>query len=164
MAKSDKPKAAKAAPSSSPPAPGRASDAMESLQAKFPFHKRFVRRKVQVRIEVERLSDAINSSTVNISPSGLCFLSWSQLEESEGMRVLIYVPRGKEVELLKVRARVVWQQSRDGQWFVGAAFEQFAPGDERRLRAWLVELGQKVEPPPAGVSPMSGSPSAPGKS
>ena len=56
------------------------------------------------------------------------------------MRVLLYLPRGKEVEILKVAARQVWQEP-DGEAFrVGAAFEQFAPGDERRIKTWLKEL------------------------
>ena len=57
------------------------------------------------------------------------------------MRILLYIPRGKEVEILKVRARMVWQEDHEDEKFrVGAAFEQFAPGDERRLRAWLIDL------------------------
>jgi hypothetical protein len=110
-------------------------------QAQYPFHKRFVRRPVEIRIEVERFSEAIASSSVNISPSGICYKIAEPLEQNEHMRVLLYVPRGKEVEILKVRARAVWQEPYDDGFRVGAAFEQFAPGDERRLRQWLLELG-----------------------
>lgn len=114
-----------------------------ALQAKYPFHKRFVRKPVQIRVEVERFSEAQASSSVNISPSGLCFLLQESLEQDEEMRILLYIPRGKEVEILKVKARMVWQEQRDedeGQFRIGAKFEQFAPGDERRLRSWLIDL------------------------
>lgn len=109
-------------------------------QAKYPFHKRFVRKAIEIRIEVERFQEALASSSVNISPSGICFQIADPLEQGERMRVLLYVPRGKEVEILKVQARMVWHEISGEGWRVGAAFEQFAPGDERRLRAWLLEL------------------------
>lgn len=110
-------------------------------QAKFPFHKRFVRKAIEIRVEVERFSEALASSSVNISPSGMCFKIGSPLEQGERMKILLYVPHGKEVEILKVQARMVWQEPDEGElWRVGAAFEQYAPGDERRLRAWLLEL------------------------
>ncbi|MCC7382471.1 MAG: PilZ domain-containing protein [Deltaproteobacteria bacterium] len=109
-------------------------------QAKYPFHKRFVRKAIKIRVEVERFQEALASSSVNISPSGICFKIDEPLEQGERMRVLLYVPRGKEVEILKVQARMVWQEPQDEGWRVGAAFEQFAPGDERRIRAWLIEL------------------------
>jgi hypothetical protein len=124
--------------SGGPPAAG--ADVAEQ-QAKYPFHKRFVRKPVEIRIEVERFSEALASSSVNISPSGICFKLAEPLEQNELMRVLLYIPRGKEVEILKVRARMVWQEPFEDAFRVGAAFEQFAPGDERRLRAWLLELG-----------------------
>jgi len=37
---------------------------------------------------------------------------------------------------------MVWLEPKEDEGFrIGAAFEQFAPGDERRIRAWLLELG-----------------------
>lgn len=120
-----------------------ADDQTTDLQKeKFPFHKRFVRKPVEIRVEVERFQEALASSSVNISPSGICFEIGQPLEQNENIRVLLYIPRGKEVEILKVRARMVWQDQKDSNWRVGAAFEQFAPGDERRIRSWLLELGQ----------------------
>lgn len=111
---------------------------------RFPFHKRFVRKRVEIRVEVERFQESLASSSVNISPSGICFELAQPLEMGEQIRVLLYIPRGKEVEILKVRARMVWQEQKeeDTGFRVGAAFEQFAPGDERRIRSWLLELGQ----------------------
>lgn len=117
-------------------------DSTSFQKEKFPFHKRFVRKRVEIRVEVERFQEALASSSVNISPSGICFEIGQPLEAAEQIRVLLYIPRGKEVEILKVRARAVWQEQKDDSWRVGAAFEQFAPGDQKRLRAWLLELGQ----------------------
>jgi len=119
---------------------------MGDEKAKYDFHKRFVRKPVEIRIEVERFSEALASKSVNISPSGICFVINESLELNERCRILLYIPRGKEVEILKVQGRVVWVEDADdddepGMFRVGAAFEVFAPGDERRLRSWLLELG-----------------------
>jgi hypothetical protein len=120
-------------------------------QAQYPFHKRFVRKPVQIRVEVERFQEGLASSSVNISPSGICFEIAQSLEDGERFRVLLYIPRGKEVEILKVSARLVWQEPRDGGSFrIGAAFEQFAPGDERRVRQWLLEIGPESPKPATG--------------
>jgi c-di-GMP-binding flagellar brake protein YcgR len=114
----------------------------DAKKEQFPFHKRFVRKPIEIRVEVERFQEALASSSVNISPSGICFELDQFLEEEEQIRVLLYVPKGKEVEILKVRAAVVWQEPREGgKQRVGARFEQFAPGDQKRIRQWLVELG-----------------------
>jgi hypothetical protein len=105
------------------------------------FHKRFLRKPVNIRVEVERFQQGLESASVNMSPSGICLELDEPLEENERFRVLLYIPRGKEVEILKVSARMVWQQIQDsGKWRIGAAFMQFAPGDAKRIRQWLLEL------------------------
>lgn len=113
---------------------------IDAQKEKYPFHKRFVRKPVEIRIEVERFQEALKSSSVNISPSGICFLIADPLEHNEQIRILLYIPHGKEVDILKVRARMVWQEPKEELFLVGAAFEQFAPGDERRIRQWLLDL------------------------
>lgn len=123
---------------------------INSKKAQYPFHKRFLRKPVEIRVEVERFQEGLESSSVNMSPSGICFSLAEPLEDSERFRVLLYIPRGKEVEILKVSARQVWQEMRDdGTYHIGAAFEQFAPGDERRIRQWLLEVDSPTPAQPA---------------
>jgi hypothetical protein len=125
---------------------GQGDPGTAAAKEKYPFHKRFVRKRVEIRVEVERFQEALASSSVNISPSGICFEIAEALEANEQIRVLLYIPRGKEVEILKVRARMVWQEPKEEEGYrVGAAFEQFAPGDERRIRQWLLELGSDAK-------------------
>lgn len=115
---------------------------------KYDFHKRFLRKPVEIRVEVERFQEGLASSSVNMSPSGICFDVGEPLEEDEHFKVLLYIPRGKEVEILKVEARMVWQEPVDNGLFrTGAAFTKFAPGDERRIRQWLLELGKEEKKP-----------------
>ncbi|MBX2814328.1 MAG: PilZ domain-containing protein [Myxococcales bacterium] len=111
--------------------------------------KRFLRKPVEIRVEVERYQEGLSSTSINMSPSGICFELPEPLEDGERFRVLLYIPQGKEVEILKVSARMVWQELRDdGRFRVGAAFEQFAPGDERRIRQWLLDVDKNPPPPP----------------
>ena len=116
---------------------------------KIPFHKRFLRKQVEIRVEVERFQEGLSSTSINMSPSGICFELPEPLEDNERFRVLLYIPQGKEVEILKVSARAVWQEMRDnGNFRVGAAFVQFAPGDERRIKQWLLDVDKNPPPPP----------------
>jgi len=118
---------------------------IEERKQSFPFHKRFLRKPVHIRVEVERFQEGLESQSVNMSPSGICFELHTPLEDDERFRVLLYIPRGKEVEILKVTARQVWQERSEDRWRVGAAFVQFAPGDERRIRQWLLEFAPEPE-------------------
>lgn len=114
-----------------------------------PRLKRFLRKPVEIRVEVERFSEGLPSISINMSPTGVCFELDEPLEENERFKVLLYIPRGKEWEILKVSARMVWQELREsGKFRVGAAFVQFAPGDERRIRQWLLEVDKNPPPPP----------------
>lgn len=121
----------------------------EDKKENFDFHKRFLRKPVEIRIEVERFQEGVASTSVNMSPSGIGFKLAEPLEEGERFNVLLYIPRRKEVDILKVQARCVWLEPQPtGQFMIGAAFEKFAPGDERRIRQWLLELGTDDAPPP----------------
>jgi hypothetical protein len=111
--------------------------------------KRFKRKSVEIRVEVERYQEGLSSVSINMSPSGICFELDQPLEDGEHFKVLLYIPHGKEVEILKVSARMVWQELRDdGRFRVGAAFTQFAPGDEKRIRQWLIDVEKNPPPPP----------------
>ncbi len=122
---------------------------LQDKKEKYDFLKRFLRKPVEIRVEVERFQEGLASTSINMSPSGICFNITEPLEEDERFNVLLYIPRGKEVDILKVQARVVWSEMGDDNLFrTGAAFEKFAPGDERRIRTWLLELGSKTEMPP----------------
>lgn len=120
----------------------------EDKKEKFDFHKRFLRKPVEIRIEVERFQEGLATTSVNMSPSGICFELSEPLAEDERFNVLLYIPRGKEVDILKVQARCVWQETQaEGRFRIGAAFEKFAPGDERRIRHWLLELNRDDDGP-----------------
>jgi c-di-GMP-binding flagellar brake protein YcgR len=108
---------------------------------KHPYHKRYARMPIEVRVEVEALTESITTRTRNVSAGGISFECGSEIQIGDPMNVLLYIPRSKEVELLKVHSEAVWCDEQQGLFVVGAAFRKFAPGDQRRLRQWLLEYG-----------------------
>lgn len=115
---------------------------LEELKEKHPYHKRYARMPIEIRVEVEALTESITTRTRNISAGGISFECGSEIQVGDPMNVLLYIPRGKEVDLLKVQSEAVWCDEQQGLFIVGSAFRKFAPGDERRLRQWLIEYGQ----------------------
>ena len=62
------------------------------------------------------------------------------VEVVQQIHVLIYIPRGREVDLLKIKGEVIWvRREEDRSFLVGSTFTRFAPGDERRLRQYLLQ-------------------------
>ncbi len=124
-------------------------------KSEHPYHKRFIRRKIEIRVEVERLTEAINTSTLNISIGGISFQASVPLEMNEPVRILLYIPRKKDVELIKIESKVMWCEARNERFEMGAQFMRFSPGDQKRMRTWLQEV--------AVESPNYGPPAIPGK-
>lgn len=105
-----------------------------------PCKKRMKRVRVEVRLDVEVGEETKPATAVNLSPSGIGFTSVEPIELGARHPLILYLPEGKhEMMLLRLEARTVWQQPIDDGYAHGAAFEAFAPGDARRLKAWLLE-------------------------
>lgn len=115
----------------------------DSAKRQHPFHKRYARLPIEIRVEVEALTESITTRTRNISAGGISFECGTEIHVGDPMNVLLYIPQGKELELLKVQSQAVWCDEAQGLFTVGSAFRKFAPGDERRLRLWLLENGPK---------------------
>ncbi len=49
------------------------------------------------------------------------------------INILLYIPVSKDIELLKISS-----EDQGGSWMVGAKFV-IAPGDQKRLREWLLD-------------------------
>ena len=121
-----------------------AKDAKDAKE-QHPFHKRYARKPIEIRVEVEALTESITTRTRNVSAGGISFECGSEIQVGDPMNVLLYIPRGKEVELLKVQSEAVWCDEKQGLFTVGSAFRKFAPGDERRLRQWLLKYGTESD-------------------
>jgi hypothetical protein len=131
-----------AAPATPPPAPVRGP--------------RHLRAPIEIRIEITARNQSFTTTSRNIALGGISFESQQQFRVGDLVNVLLYIPVKKELELLKVASEIVWVEDLGGSWMCGSAFRKFAPGDERRLREWLLEC---VRAQRAGATP-GGTPAA----
>lgn len=100
---------------------------------------RHLRAPIEVRVEVSCGSQSFTTTTRNMAVGGISFEILEELHVGDPINLILYLPVDKELELLKVSSDVVWVEDQDGSWMVGAAYRKFAPGDEKRLRDWLLE-------------------------
>ena len=118
------------------PATAKAAGRVAHPQEKTTRH---LRAPIEIRVEITARSQSFTTTSRNIAIGGISFEANQELRTGDLVNVLLYIPVKKELDLLKVASEVVWVEDLNGSWMVGAAFRKFAPGDERRLRAWLIE-------------------------
>jgi len=104
-----------------------------------PTTTRHLRAPIEIRVEITARSQSFTTTSRNIAVGGISFESNQEFRVGDLVNVLLYIPVKKELDLLKVASEVVWEEDLQGSFMIGAAFRKFAPGDERRLRAWLLE-------------------------
>jgi Tfp pilus assembly protein PilZ len=100
---------------------------------------RHLRAPIEIRIEVTKKSQAFTATTRNLAIGGVSFETMEKFKINNKINILLYIPVNKELELLKATSKVVWIKKDFGAYAVGAAFKKFAPGDQKRLRDWLLE-------------------------
>jgi PilZ domain len=106
---------------------------------------RHLRAPIEIRIEITVGPQSFTATSRNLALGGVSFETLEKLSVKDKVNVLLYIPVKKELELLKAAADIVWIEDQSGSYMVGAAFRKFAPGDQKRLREWLLEcvLAQK---------------------
>jgi hypothetical protein len=119
---------------------------------------RHLRAPIEIRVEITARSQSFTTTSRNIALGGISFESQQEFRVGDLVNVLLYIPVKKELELLKCASEIVWVEDLGGSWMCGSAFRKFAPGDERRLREWLLE---SVRAQKAGlIGGMSAAPEA----
>lgn len=103
------------------------------------YQPRHRRAPIEIRIEITANNQSFTTTSRNIAAGGISFESQEPFRVGDFVNVLLYIPVKKDLELLKVASEIVWAEEDMGSWMVGAAFRKFAPGDEKRLREWLLE-------------------------
>ena len=104
-----------------------------------PTTTRHLRAPIEIRVEITARSQSFTTTSRNIALGGISFEANQEFRTGDLVNILLYIPVKKELDLLKVASEIVWVEDLNGSWMVGAAFRKFAPGDEKRLRAWLLE-------------------------
>lgn len=100
---------------------------------------RHLRAPIEIRIEVTLGPQSFTATSRNLAIGGVSFETLEELNAGDEIHVLLYIPVSKDIELLKISSEVVWSEEQGGSWMVGAKFVKFAPGDQKRLREWLLE-------------------------
>src|SRR6187549_3382623 len=100
---------------------------------------RHLRAPIEIRIEVTLGPQSFTATSRNLAIGGVSFETLEQLNVGDKVNILLYIPVSKDIELLKAASEVVWSEDQGGSWMVGAKFLKFAPGDQKRLREWLLE-------------------------
>lgn len=100
---------------------------------------RHLRAPIEIRIEITRGFQSFTTTSANLSIGGASFETLEKFTKGELVNILLYIPVNKELELLKAASEIVWSKDERGSWMIGAAFRKFAPGDQKRLREWLLE-------------------------
>lgn len=106
---------------------------------------RHLRAPIEIRIEITQGLQSFTATSRNLALGGVSFESLQEFQVGDKVNILLYIPIKKELELLKAASEVVWAEDQQGSWMMGAAFRKFAPGDQKRLREWLLDcvLAQK---------------------
>jgi len=100
---------------------------------------RHLRAPIEIRIEITVGPQSFTATSRNLALGGVSFETLEKLSVNDKVNVLLYIPVKKELELLKASSDIVWVEDQNGSYMVGAAFRKFAPGDQKRLREWLLE-------------------------
>ena len=103
------------------------------------MQKRLRRAPVEIRVEIETKIGTVMAQARDFNPRGVSVVCGTKIEVGDGIKLLLYIPKGKEFDLMKVDAEVVWCKEQAGIYTLGATFRGFAPGDERRYRGWILE-------------------------
>jgi len=103
--------------------------------------QRPARLPVDIRIEVATSEDWFSARSKRLGMDGIAFESGEQVPKGRDVNPLLYLPRGEEeLDLVRVQSQAVTCTEKQGLFSVATDFRRFAPGDERRLRDWLLEL------------------------
>ncbi len=100
---------------------------------------RHLRAPIEIRVEITVGPQSFTATSRNLALGGVSFETLEKLSVDDEVNILLYIPVKKELELLKAASNIVWIEDQNGSYMVGAAFRKFAPGDQKRLREWLLE-------------------------
>ncbi|MCA9508832.1 MAG: PilZ domain-containing protein [Myxococcales bacterium] len=106
---------------------------------------RHLRAPIEIRIEVTLGPQSFTATSRNLAIGGVSFETLEELSVGDQVNILLYIPVSKDIELLKISSEVVWSEDQSGSWMVGAKFVKFAPGDQKRLREWLLECVRAIK-------------------
>lgn len=112
--------------------------AESALQEQYPYHRRFARHKIRVRV-AGRSKQSFSTWTINVSEDGLCFELPTALAVAEEAAVLLFVSRNPKDPPVRATCSIVWVSPGDKGVRHGARFVSFSNGSRECLAAWLAK-------------------------
>lgn len=107
---------------------------------KYPYHRRFVRHRVRVKVKVLN-GKSYSTWTINLSEDGLCFEIPAMVAQGKEVAVSVYLSRDSKDAPIEGMCRVVWNDAaKGGKHRHGAQFVRFDTDGEERLRGGLKRI------------------------
>jgi hypothetical protein len=104
----------------------------------YPYHRRFVRHRVRLRIEVNADED-YDTWTENLSSGGVCFDIAGRIEDGQDVGVRIGLRDKQPSAPIHCRCRIVWGEQVDELYRHGGQFVSFKDDDLSRLKNYLLK-------------------------
>ncbi len=108
----------------------------EQAIQKYPYHRKYVRHKVRMKVDVEEAKNSYHTWTHNVSKDGVCFEIPDQLDPGREVTLWIYLEKSSS-NPVQSRCKVVWHDKSPSGTRHGAQFLFFASDGKKRLSEWL---------------------------
>ncbi len=108
---------------------------------RFPYHRRFVRHKLRLKVEVKD-DEGFSTWTQNLSEDGICFEIPRRLSLGREVIVQIYAPGGQKNSPLPIRCRVVWHDKGSKGVVHGGQFLAIEPEARQALLSLLAGMNR----------------------
>ena len=115
------------------------TDMIEKKKNSYPYHRRFVRYRVRLRITVSA-SVEYDTWTKNLSYNGVCFVIPGQVEEGQSVDIHISLRDKQPNDLIKCNCKIVWSEKIDEGHLHGGQFVSFKGDDQARLKEYLTKF------------------------
>ncbi|MBW1809394.1 MAG: PilZ domain-containing protein [Deltaproteobacteria bacterium] len=115
------------------------TDMTDDKKNSFPYHRRYARYPVRLRIRVSALED-YDTWTENLSFEGVCFVIPGQIEEGKSVEINISLRNKQPNDLIQCSCKIVWGEELEKGRRYGGQFTSFKDDDQARLKEYLTKF------------------------
>ena len=116
------------------------TDKIDDKKNNFPYHRRYTRHAVRLRITVSASED-YDTWTENLSFNGVCFTIPGKIKEGQAVDINISLRNKQPNDLIKCSCKIVWGEKLDKGHRHGGQFTSFfKDGDQARLKEYLTKF------------------------
>jgi PilZ domain-containing protein len=115
------------------------TDMTDDKKNNFPYHRRYARYAVRLRITVSASED-YDTWTENLSFDGVCFEIPEQIKEGQSVGINISLRNKQPNDLIQCSGKIVWTEKLDKGHRHGGQFVSFKGDDQVRLKEYLTKF------------------------